>query len=189
MVFTFINFYSPPSSHTQPSLLPSPSHLQSLSRSLLSFSHPTLLHLKTTFWQWWRQQRTASPSHTSSHHHHILSKALASTKSTQAQIPAASWAWLSTQFTGFTPPFLPTTHDHYLLIPVPLLSSLLSRYDILLSSRPSPSRPTQFSIPPTHTWKCRFAAPRSVVIIGPFAQLMAPSVLPRLLLTKPCVPS
>ena len=55
---------------------------------------------------------------------------------------------------------------------------------ILLSSRPTPLRRTQFSVSPTHTWaKCRFAAPK-LVTIDLFARQ---PVSPQPLLIKPYV--
>ncbi len=111
-------------------------------------------------------EATTSPT-SSDHHQHILSKALSLAKSHLVQIPSPSWTWLITQFPDFVPPSLSTTHDHFFLVPIQLLSSLLHKYDILLSGRPAPPRPTQFSTSPSHTWhKCWFAAPKIARLHG-----------------------
>ena len=51
-------------------------------------------------------------------------------------------------------------------IPLHLLSTRLTRYDILNSHRPPAKRTTQFSFPPTHTWRhLRFAASKVVLFL------------------------
>ena len=75
--------------------------------------------------------------------------------------PISSWHWLLSNFPSYEPPVLSIIHDNRILIPVHLLSTLLTRFDILNTHRPSSNITTQFSSPSTRTWqKCRFAAPK-----------------------------
>ena len=76
-------------------------------------------------------------------------------------MPVGSWHWLLSHFPDFEPPALSLIHDTHVLLPIHLLSTLITRYDILNSHRPPNRGSTQFTSPPTHTWyKCRFAAPK-----------------------------
>ena len=95
------------------------------------------------------------------HHHHTLLKLLSRARSTLLPAPISSWHWLLSNFPTFEPPVLSIIHDNRILIPVHLLSTLLTRFDILNTHRPSSNITTQFSSPSTRTWqKCRFAAPK-----------------------------
>ena len=117
--------------------------------------------MKTTIWAWWRIQSKPLTPRLTDHHHHTLLKLLASAKSILLPAPLSSWHWLLSNFPNFEPPVLSIIHDNRILIPVHLLSTLLTRFDILNTHRPSAKGTTQFSSPSTHTWqKCRFAAPK-----------------------------
>ena len=154
-------FYQPPSQVIRSSSPLSPPSLQPLIRSLLSLNSPSLLPVKTTVWAWWRNKNIPTSNRPDDHHHHTLLKLLTAPKSTLIPVPTASWQWLLSHFPDFTPPTLSYIHDTHVLLPIYLLSSLITKYDILTSHRPTNHSSTQFSSPPTRTWhKCRFAAPK-----------------------------
>ena len=154
-------FYRPPSQLTHTSSVSPPPSLQPLIWSLLSLSTPSLLPVKTTIWAWWRTQTKPITPRLTDHHHHTLLKLLSRARSTLLPAPISSWHWLLSNFPTFEPPVLSIIHDNRILIPVHLLSTLLTRFDILNTHRPSSNITTQFSSPSTRTWqKCRFAAPK-----------------------------
>ena len=154
-------FYRPPSQLTHSSSASPPPSLQPLIRSLLSLSTPSLLPVKTTIWAWWRTLTKPITPRLTDHHHHTLLKLLSRAHSTLLPAPISSWHWLLSNFPTYEPPVLSVIHDNRILIPVHLLSTLLTRFDILNTHRPSFNITTQFSSPSTRTWqKCRFAAPK-----------------------------
>ena len=154
-------FYRPPSQFTHSSSVSPPPSLQPLIRSLLSLSTPSLLPVKTTIWAWWRTLTKPITPRLTDHHHHTLLKLLSRARSTLLPAPISSWHWLLSNFPTYEPPVLSIIHDNRILIPVHLLSTLLTRFDILNTHRPSSNITTQFSSPSTRTWqKCRFAAPK-----------------------------
>ena len=154
-------FYQPPSQLVRSSSPLSSPSLQPLIRSLLSLSSPSLLPVKTTIWARWRNKKIPSTNRPSEHHHHTLLKLLSAPKSTLLPVPVGPWHWLLSHFPDFEPPALSLIHDTHVLLPIHLLSTLITRYDILNSHRPPNRGSTQFTFPPTHTWyKCRFAAPK-----------------------------
>ena len=154
-------FYSPPSQLHSSASLSSPSDLSSLSRSLKQLTSPSILKAKATIWNWWRSKKSSPNISPSFKHLHLLLRLLRSPSNPLAQVPSASWEWLISHFPPDKAPAFPIMHDRYFLIPVYLLSQLCHQYQILHTQTTRPSRISQFSSPPSHTWqKCRFAAPK-----------------------------
>ena len=154
-------FYLPPSAQdTSPSL--APRDLLPLTRSLLRLQSPALLDIKAHFWTWWRHRKHPGTLHkTDSHHLHILKKLISNPTSLILTVPRSSWEWLLHQFPSDSFPAI-FAHDHHAIVPLMLLSKLLIQYDAQQASLPSNRNQTQFSVPPTHTWrKCRIAAPKT----------------------------
>ena len=154
-------FYSPPSQLHSSASLSSPSDLSSLSRSLKQLTSPSILKAKATIWNWWRSKKSSPNISPSLKHLHLLLRLLRSPSNPLAQVPSASWEWLISHFPPDKAPAFLIMHDRYFLIPVYLLSQLCHQYQILHTQTTRPSRISQFSSPPSHTWqKCRFAAPK-----------------------------
>ena len=154
-------FYSPPSQLHSSVSLSSPSDLSSLSRSLKQLPSPSLLKAKATIWNWWRSKKSSSTLSPGHKHLHLLLRLLRSPPDPQVQVPSASWEWLLSHFPPDKAPSFPIMHDRFFLIPVYLLSQLCYQYQIIHTQTFRPSRISQFSSPPSHTWqKCRFAAPK-----------------------------
>ena len=186
-------FYQPPSQLVQPSAPSTPPSLQPLIRSLLSLPSPSLLPVKTTIWAWWRTKDRPSTPRLVDHHHHTLLKLLSRANSLLLPAPLSWWHWLLSNFPNFEPPALSLIHDNRVLLPLHLLSTLLTRYDILNSHRPPTKGTTQFSsplhipginvdlLPP----KWRNIMVPFALLVGSFAQLQKHSTRP----SVPLVPS
>ena len=154
-------FYSPPSQLHSSVSFSSPSDLSSLSRSLKQLTSPSILKAKATIWNWWRSKKSSHNTSPSLKHLHLLLLLLRSPSNPLVQVPSVSWEWLISHFPSDKAPTFPIMHDRYFLVPLYLLSQLCHQYQIIHTQTTRPSRFSQFSSPPSHTWqKCRFAAPK-----------------------------
>ena len=155
-------FYSPPSLSSSPNSTPVSSSLTALHRSLLSANPPSLSSDQSLIWSWWHSMgHLLTKTTSSSLHYNLLSRKLSHARNPLVTIPLVSYNWLLSHFSSLPAPSIRIVQDTYAILPIPLLSDLLTKYDLLHAKTPSPSSRSQFSSPPSATWtKCRVAAPK-----------------------------
>ena len=154
----------PPHFHLLQTLPATPlsASLTALHRSLLAAKPPSLLSIKAIIWAWWHSKgHNLSNNQSSSLHYNLLSRKLSNARNSLVTIPLVSYNWLLSHFASLPAPSVKIIHDTFVILPLPLLSDLLTKYDLSHAKTPFfPSR-SQFSSPPTATWtKCRVAAPK-----------------------------